>query len=292
MSYIKRIDRVYAGAPVLEIDDASSIVLMSDCHRGTGSPADDFVPNRCTYLAALAHYNRQGYTYIELGDGDELWENRDIGDIAAAHGDVFLMLAKFHRDNRLWLLYGNHDMEKKCVPGLFETYSDPATSMEVPLLPGVEIHEGLRLRYAPAGREFFLLHGHQVDFLNDTLWRLARFLVRNAWRRLETLGFADPTSAAQNNKVQWKTERRLTRWARERNIPLVAGHTHRPVFPTPGEGNYFNDGCCVHPGNITAMEISQGCISLVKWGQKAREDGAVYVGRDVIAGPAGLAEYF
>lgn len=277
---------------MLEIDDNSDIVLMSDCHRGTGGPADDFAPNRCVFLAALAHYDRRGCTYIELGDGDELWENRRMADIAAAHGDVFLLLAKFHREKRLWLLYGNHDMEKKCVPALFDTYCDAVTSKELPLLPGAEIHEGLRLRYAPAGREIFLLHGHQVDFLNDTLWRLARLLVRHAWRRLEFVGVNDPTSAAKNHKVTMKIERRLRQWAQENGTPVVAGHTHRPVFPAPGEGRYFNDGCCVHPGSVTALEIAQGRVSLVKWGQKAREDGTVYVGRDVMAGPAGLGEYF
>jgi UDP-2,3-diacylglucosamine pyrophosphatase LpxH len=291
-SCMKRVDRAFASAPVLAIDEGSKIAVLSDCHRGAGNRADDFARNQSIFLAALEHYDRLGYTYIELGDGDELWENKSISEIKAAHGDVFRLLKKFYGDKRLWLLYGNHDMEKKCEPALFDTYCDAVTSKELPLFPGAAIHEGLRLRYAPAGRDFFLLHGHQVDFLNDTLWRLARFLVRNVWRPLELLGFNDPTSAAKNHKVKRKTERRLTRWADENGTPLLAGHTHRPVFPLPGEGRYFNDGCCVHPGYVTAMEIAQGRISLVKWGQKAREDGTVYIGKDVIAGPAGLEEYF
>jgi UDP-2,3-diacylglucosamine pyrophosphatase LpxH len=291
-SYMKRVDRAFATAPVLPVGGGSRIAVLSDCHRGTGTPADDFAPNRCVFLAALGHYDRLSYTYIELGDGDELWENRSMEEIKAAYGDVFLLLRKFYAENRLWLLYGNHDMEKKCAPAPFDAYCDAVTSKEVPLFPGAVIHEGLRLRYAPAGRDFFLLHGHQVDFLNDTLWRLARFLVRNVWRRLELIGVNDPTSAAKNHKVKRKTERRLTRWARANGVPLLAGHTHRPVFPLPGEGRYFNDGCCVHPGYVTAMEIAEGRIALVKWGQKAREDGAVYIGRDVIAGPVRLEAYF
>ena len=101
----------------------------------------------------------------------------------------------------------------------------------------------------------------------------------------------DPTSAARNNKVKSKIERRLTQWSQEKGMPVIAGHTHRPVFPEPGEGRYFNDGSCVHPWNITAIEITSGTISLVKWGQKTREDGVVTIGRDVIAGPRPLRDY-
>jgi UDP-2,3-diacylglucosamine pyrophosphatase LpxH len=291
LSYRKRIDRAYRSAPVLSVDDDSRIVVMSDCHRGCGNLADDFVKNQGVCCAALSAYDGQGYTYIEMGDGDELLENRSISEIKAAHGDVFRLLARFYEDKRMWLLYGNHDIEKKCRPALFDAYCGALTSKGPPLFPDAAIHEGLLLRYEPARKDFFLLHGHQVDFLNDTLWPLAKFLVRHVWRRLELIGINDPTSAAKNNTVRRKTERRLTRWANEKNIPLIAGHTHRPVFPEPSEGKYFNDGCCVCPGSITAIEIENGRISLIKWEQKTRGDGAAYIGKDVIAGPRRLAEY-
>jgi hypothetical protein len=29
-------------------------------------------------VAALDHYWREGFTYIEGGDGDELWEHKDF----------------------------------------------------------------------------------------------------------------------------------------------------------------------------------------------------------------------
>ncbi len=291
-TYQKRMERAYESAPVLKVDDSSRIVLMSDCHRGCGNLADNFGKNQTVFYTALKAYNWRGYTYIELGDGDELWENRRISEITAVHGDVFRLLAKFYNDQRLWLLYGNHDMEKKCNPSLLHTYCETMTYQCVPLFPGVKAHESLVLRYEPAGKDLLLLHGHQVDFLNDTLWRLARFLVRYVWRQLELVGFDNPTSAAKNNQVQMKSERRLMQWAQERDIPVIAGHTHRPVLPEPGAGKYFNDGSCVHLWNITAIEIVRGEICLVKWGQKTRDDGTVYVGRDIIAGPYRLADYF
>lgn len=290
-SYRKKIDRAYASAPAMEIDDGSKIVIMSDSHRGSGNVADDFGENQNICCAALKAYNKLGYTYIELGDGDELWKNKRISEIKSVHGDIFQILTQFYASGRLWLLYGNHDMEKKCRPALFDTYYDMLANQQKPLFPGAVIYESLLLRYEPAGKALLLIHGHQADFFNNILWRLARFLVRHVWQRLELIGISDPISAAKNNNVKLKVEKRLTQWTRERGVPLIAGHTHRPIFPEPAEGKYFNDGCCVHPWNIVAIEIESGSICLVKWRQMTRDDGTVYVGRDVIAGPKRLAEY-
>lgn len=278
-------------ADTLPIDDSSKIVIMSDCHRGSGSYADDFAKNRTACLAALKYYYTQRYIYIELGDSDELWKNKDFADISAMYSEIFMLLAQFYKENRLYELYGNHDLEKKYKPDLLDTYYDVSGTRAMPLFPGITVHAALRLYYMPARKDLLLIHGHQVDFLNNELWKLARFLVRHFWKPLELIGFNDPTSAAKNNKVKEKVEKRLTRWTEETNVPLVAGHTHRPVFPSPGKGLYFNDGSCVHPWSITAIEIVLGKISLVRWEQKTRADGTVYIGKDTIGGPIRIAEY-
>ena len=49
---------------------------------------------------------------------------------------------------------------------------------------------------------------------------------------------------------------------------IIAGHTHRPHFPQPGNPPYFNDGSCVHPYSITTIEINSGEISIIKWSTK------------------------
>ena len=74
----KKLDQAYEKALCLPIDKRSRIVLMSDCHRGVGNWGDNFLKNRSIYAAALAYYYQKDYTYIELGDGDELWENRSF----------------------------------------------------------------------------------------------------------------------------------------------------------------------------------------------------------------------
>ena len=79
-------------------------------------------------------------------------------------------------------------------------------------------------------------------------------------------GINDLTSAATNRVKRKKAvERALIRWTEKEKQPLIAGHTHRAVFPKPGDSCYFNDGSCVHPRCITALEIADGNITLVKW---------------------------
>ena len=55
---------------------------------------------------------------------------------------------------------------------------------------------------------------------------------------------------------------------------------------------YFNDGSCIHPRCITAIEIEGGCISLVKWSVMTRKDRTMYVEREILEGPAKLEDYF
>lgn len=88
-----------------------------------------------------------------------------------------------------------------------------------------------------------------------------------------------------------KTEKKLEYWAKEHQKILIAGHTHRPVFPKPGEGFYFNDGSCVHPRCITAIELEGGELSLVKWSMEVRKDNLIYIGRQVLEGPVSMKEY-
>ena len=115
--------------------------------------------------------------------------------------------------------------------------------------------------------------------------------MRYLWRPLELAGCNDPTSAAKNYQKKERIEKRLSAWANKHGTLLVAGHTHRPVFSKPGDGYYFNDGSCVHPRCITALELERGKIALVKWSMKVREDNMLYIGRDVLEGPTSLAEY-
>lgn len=290
-----RLEEAYQKAHVLPYDINSKFVLMSDCHRGQGNAADNFLPNQTLFFGALEYYYQNGYTYIELGDGDELWENRKISTIIDVHSDAFWMMSNFYKENRFFMLHGNHDVVKSrsSFPKSYcETYYSECSQCHVPLFPGIEILESLILEDSATRERIFLVHGHQGDLLNDTLWPLARFLVRYVWRGLELLGFLDPTGAGRPRKQKEKIEKKLASYAQSTGQILIAGHTHRPVFAQPGKSLYFNDGSCVHPRCITGIEITNGCISLIKWAVRTKLDRSLYVGREVLEGPVRISDYY
>lgn len=296
MSYYSRLYKAYEGALRLPLNNCSKYVIISDCHRGIGNVNDNFIKNQNLYYAALSHYFRSGFTYIELGDGDELWENRSMKQIIEAHDNVFRLLSLFYKQNRLYLLYGNHDIIKKdsryiakscnAYPHSCIHYPDLQCK---PLLPDIKFHEGIILEnIASANSNIFLTHGHQASLLNSTLWPLARFLVRYLWKPLEHLGVPDPTSAAKNNTAKEKTEQRLQRFAKQENLILIAGHTHRPTL-SESDSHYYNSGSGIHPYCITCLEIEHMYIRLVKWVLATRPDMTLYVTRKVIGGPRSLS---
>ncbi|RKI81669.1 serine/threonine protein phosphatase [bacterium 0.1xD8-71] len=281
MSAFSRLNHAFENAPLLPLSNRSRYVLMSDCHRGIGNSTDNFLKNQHLYFAALEHYYRQGFTYIELGDGDELWENRSMKNILDIHSNVFWLFKQFYQEDRLYLLYGNHDIvkRKKRVKSLF---SIPAfyegIILTTDLLPGNRSRVSL-----------YLTHGHQASLLNSTFWPVSRFLVRYVWSPLENLGVLDPTSAAKNYHIKNKCEVRLNRWAEKNHHILITGHTHRPVLPTT-PASYYNTGSCVHPRCITCIEIERQSMTLVKWSMNARADSTLYVAREVISGPVPLTQ--
>lgn len=249
MSYMKRLDKAFNGAPILPIDYHSKYVFFSDCHRGTGNNNDNFLKNNNCYLAALQYYYQTDFCYIEVGDGDELWENRKINQIIEIHGDIFSQLLRFHKEERLYMLYGNHDMIKKNHSLLFRD---------------LKFHEGLILSSQFSDISLRITHGHQADFLNSVLWRLARFLVRHLWAPLEFFGVSDPTSAAKNNTKKVRLEKRYLSYAKNSHCLLLTGHTHRPTLGTTSSP-YLNCGSCVHPKCITCIELCSFKLNLVKW---------------------------
>lgn len=330
MNYLKRISKVFEEAYEIPFNNRSKIVLMSDCHRGVGDWSDNFLKNQNIYFRALMNYYEEGYTYIELGDGDELWENKRMEEILEIHSNVFWILQKFYRCGRFHMIYGNHDMVKGkqgfAKKYLYECLDREGKEYES-LFRKICVHEGMVLKYNNTENKILLLHGHQGDYINDYLWRSSRFLVRYLWKPLENFGVKDPTRAAKNYKEKNNVDKRLSEWAKREKVAVIAGHTHRAMFPRVGEVPYFNDGSCVHPRCITAIEIVNGKISLVKWSiktgkisngeeNKSKRDREIlfitednlkcegvkeyeledtsllYVGKDILKGPVDINAYF
>lgn len=289
----ERISKAFESALRLPLNEKSKYILLSDCHRGTGDTNDNFQKNEFLYLAALEYYFKRGFTYIELGDGDELWENRSIKQIKEVHRQSFEMMAKYYESGRMYAVYGNHDMVKK-KPGFtekyFQSYFCGQTMQEFSLCPGIRFCSGIILEDQQKKRDIYLMHGHQADLLNSTFWKLSRFLVRYVWKPLEHIGVSDPTSAAKNNIKKKKSEKVLEQWAAQRNHLLISGHTHHPMIGTK-ESPYFNTGSCIHPGGITGIEIEKRCMTLVKWSLSVRDDMTLYAARESLSERICIDEY-
>ena len=289
----KKLDQIYQNSERLPIDNTTKIVIMSDCHRGAGDNFDNFIQNQNIYKSALEHYYDNNFTYIELGDGDEMWEVENYEDIIKIHQETFNLLKKFHDFNRLIMIYGNHDIEKSSpviLKKYFYKYYDEITKQNKPLLSGLTVYESLVLNYR--NYDIFLVHGHQVDFLNSTLWRLSRFLVRHLWKNLEHLGISDPTSAAKYYQVTKNVEKELKEWSIENNKIIIAGHTHRAIFPQIGQSLYFNDGSCIHPNGITCIEIENGNITLIKWEFETNEEELLSVKRKTLSNSEPIINFY
>ncbi|KLU67697.1 calcineurin-like phosphoesterase superfamily domain protein [Desulfosporosinus acididurans] len=294
MDKLERISMIFQTAEEILFDNSSKIILMSDIHRGDGSWADDFSKNQNVYYAALNHYYHENYTYIEVGDGDELWKNNKLTDIINIHNDTFLLLSKFYNEGRLYMIWGNHDIVKQSENYVFNNlyqYFDEQEKKFIPLFKDLKLHEGLILRYQETNQKILLIHGHQVNIMDYELWRLSRFLVRYLWKHLELFGMNDPTSTAKNYEKKEDVDQVLIEWVKVNKHLLIAGHTHRPMFPDVGAPPYFNDGSCVHPRSITGIEINDGSIALVKWSVKTKDDGTLFIAKEFLEGPRKLSDF-
>lgn len=288
----KKLDKIFITSKKLKINDNSKIVIMSDCHRGVGNNHDNFLKNQNIYNAALNYYFKNGFTYIELGDGDDMWEVKNFKDIVNEHINSFKLLKKFYNNDRLIMIYGNHDMCKKSkdiLKEIFYSYYDRKKKAKEDLLNNLEVYESLVLNYN--NNDIFMIHGHQVDLMNNAFWKVNRFLVRHVWRHLENFGIKDPTSAAKNYIVKNRVEKKLEKWSKKNNKILIAGHTHRPLFPKKGQSLYFNDGSCVHPNGISCLEIENGGITLVKW-EYGLSDEFISVKRTILDGSEKIINFF
>lgn len=293
------IKRLLGTGALIEFDNNSKIVFISDVHRGDGSYADSLRQNRNIYKGALGFYYQNGYTLIELGDGDELWKNKDCLDIAYNYKDIFSILDKFFNENRLYLVFGNHDIVKsnpdfiQKQAKLFEEAGNGFGNEMIYLYSNIKFYEGVILKYKPSGDEIVAFHGHQVDLINCEMWKTSRFLVRYVWRFMEGVaGFKSPISPASNYNKGTKIDGALGKLAKKEKKVLICGHTHNDIFPEPDEGLYFNDGCCVFPSAITCIELTNGQISLVKWQIEVGNDDILYISKIITGGPEDIQKYF
>lgn len=226
---------------------AGKFIIFSDQHRGGKNGADDFRQAEPNYLAALDHYSQREYCLINLGDSEELWEN-SIWRVKKKNKISFLAEKKFIEHNRYIKLFGNHD--------LFWD-NDPLSRWHLKDIFGekVEIYEGVVLKTevgSPVRKDsfggpgamatgsrhrsknteltIFLTHGHQGDAQSDGNW-FSKFFVANIWAPLQAFLRINPNTPAYDGEKKSLHNSIMYEWAAsQKNLLLITGHTHQPVF--------------------------------------------------------------
>lgn len=254
-----RLNKIWQTAPRLPFDNQSRFIFFSDCHRGDGSQKDLFVRNKTLFLQVLGFYHQAGFTYVEVGDGDDLWQVPYFATIRQAHSAVFDTLHHLHQQNCLHLILGNHDMP----------HGSPPADKD-----GLPLHEGVVLQHTQTGQEILILHGHQADFSGSRFTFFSRLAVRHIWKHwqhLEETAVSNHYTRFAQKIYQWShrnglcLEQQLMRWALQNRQMLICGHTHLPRFATHSHSPYFNTGSCVNNGYLTGLEIQNGAITAVQW---------------------------
>jgi UDP-2,3-diacylglucosamine pyrophosphatase LpxH len=247
----RRLTQLYRHAKVIPFDDSSKFVFFSDLHRGDKTRTDEFSQNEPMFLWAMRRYFDQGFTYIEVGDGDDLWCQRSFQRIRQMYEQVFEMIHQFDRRGRLYFILGNHEIIGRRRDSLEKD--------------GIPAHEALVLEHRRTKQRLFIFHGHQADYMNDRFILISRLMVRYVWRRINASGIARYLSRFGRSRGSRRIRNRIMDWIRRGGPVVICGHTHQATSPEKGSVPYFNLGACHNPGFLTGIEISDGKISLVKW---------------------------
>ncbi|MDB5199711.1 MAG: hypothetical protein JWO92_1674 [Chitinophagaceae bacterium] len=269
---------------VLEVDfENDKFIIFSDHHKGNKDQGDDFANNEPNYLAALDYYLLNKFTYINLGDAEELWKYAPK-EVISKNMTALKSEAKFQQENKYHKTFGNHDLTWKNKLDVDIWFKN---IFRLPL----PVWEGILLKTMIGGKplSIFLTHGHQGDKMSDNN-AFSTWMVAHIWRPLQRYLQLNVNTPAKDYTLRDKHNIMMHEWSsRRENLLLITGHTHKPVFAsglysdhpnnTINESkiavastlskvkpSYFNSGCCCYnDGNITGIEIAEGKISLVKW---------------------------
>lgn len=255
----------------------SRFIIFSDQHKGNGSGADDFRASEKNYIAALHYYNSKLFTFINLGDSEELWKFT-AQEIFPANKESFAAESVFQPD-RYYKTFGNHDL-------IWKNKLDVIMLMKGFFTMPLPVYEGLVLRNNSSDikLDILLTHGHQGDLMSDNN-AVSTWIVAHLWLPLQRYLRININSPSKDFSLRNKHNKMMYEWSsKQKDLLLITGHTHNPVFASgkyfdhPSNKidtgktiyelrpSYFNTGCCCYSdGDITGIEISDGYIRLIKW---------------------------
>ncbi|MES2446864.1 MAG: metallophosphoesterase [Bacteroidota bacterium] len=290
----------------LDFTERDSFIVFSDQHKGARNFADDFGYAANNYQAALNYYNLQQFTFISLGDSEELWENT-LDAVKKHNKSSFTIETEFLKRKAFVKIFGNHDLYWD---------NDPLAAYQLEKIYGekLKVFEGIILTTTITDQplSIFLTHGHQGDVASDGNW-FSKWFVSRVWAPLQSYLRINPNTPAFSNQLKTVHNQLMYEWAAAQQSVLITGHTHQPVFNsfthleriyikldaarkandaveeekllaqlkkekimgaeipsfTADKPNYFNTGCCCFSDeDITGLEITEGKIRLIKWGYR------------------------
>lgn len=232
----------------IQLNEADQFIIFSDQHRGAKNGADDFMSAEAAYLAALDHYYRKNFSFISLGDSEELWENL-LRKVKKHNAATFQAEKLFIQQNRFYKVFGNHDLY---------WVNDPLAWWQLKNIYGqeVRVYEGIILQITIDNRQYaigksggssgnlpiaipiaigsrltiFLTHGHQGDASSDGNW-FSKFFVSRIWGPLQAYLRINPNTPAYDEQKKTEHNHIMYEWsAAQKNLVLITGHTHQPVF--------------------------------------------------------------
>ncbi|MCY7292637.1 MAG: metallophosphoesterase [Ferruginibacter sp.] len=262
---------------ILEADVVNAkFISFSDQHKGDICLADDFKNNDTNYVAALKYYNENNFSFIALGDTEELWKFTPQ-QILQANENSLAAEAAFQPE-RLFKTFGNHDI-------IWKNKLDLLFNLKKYFTMPLVVYEGMviKLKTATSALRIFLTHGHQGDIMSDNNG-FSTWIIAHLWMPLQRYLQINVNTPSSDYSLRNKHNIMMSEWSgAQKNLLLITGHTHVPVFASgkyfnhpsnniPGKKqallkpSYFNTGCCCFDdGDITGIEISDGFIRLIKW---------------------------
>jgi UDP-2,3-diacylglucosamine pyrophosphatase LpxH len=285
--------------------NTGKFIIFSDQHKGARNGSDDFTLAAPNYLAALDYYNQNDFVLICLGDCEELWENtlgkvkefnaetfeaekkflakKAFVKVIGNHdlywsNDPFAwwQLRKIYEEEvtvyeglvlattigerafRIFCTHG-HQGDAQSDGNWFSKFfvariwaplqaylrvnpNTPAYNNEKKTL-----HNEIMYEWSSRQTDTILITGHTHQPVFKSLTQVERL-----YRKLQY------AQSQKNNSEIAETEAAIRQIEKHFTAVSIDYLTMKP--------SYFNSGCCCFSdGDITGIEIDEGCIRLIKW---------------------------
>jgi len=279
-------------------------IILSDQHKGARDGADIFALAEKNYLAALEYYYKSHFFYINLGDSEELWENLFI-TVKRHNKATFEIEKKFLRRKSFIKIFGNHDLYWDNDPlaafNLEKIYGQKVKIYEGLILRTTIDKKPLEIYMTHGHQGDLQSDGNWFSkwFISDIWAPFQAYLRINP----NTPANNDQLKTTHNRMMyQWSSKRKNTLLITgHTHQPVFKSLTHleklceeldaakeaknkqetdeleKQIANRLNKGDkmpdfngyldtYFNSGCCCFDdGDITGIELADGCIRLIKW---------------------------